>query len=423
MTSRAGLLASISAAALLAFPAKAMQLREFETMAADDQYEYVGDVVWAAMKVLKAGGKPDLAAKVHELYLQDHDSDEHAATQSTLSLGKSLVQASAFDADRAAKDPKAHRLTVEDVLRLCLKDEQGIVLPQGFSVPYKPKRPLQGKRGNDDVGFGTPSMPEQFLTVQFLQVALDTRALDEWLRAKTGKGIPSTPPTPTAAPQADCESAKAACSATCPTLQIYDPDREAVLKQSDFKARCERSCSVGSDACKVQDSRNSCSTFVYRCNATCPWTVIDTYVDITVRHSNAFRQCMTACDSGFSGCKETIVRVPARPRTGKFNACQEAQAACYTGCMGVTIHDLDAGADVGESNYPDLCAEACSKGVPACNAAGPAQKCEAFEHTCAPSCPSAITDDNGNALSNTDSLRECQAACHGASDYCGNILR
>ena len=51
--------ASLLAAMLLTTSAHAMELQQFELMADDDQYRYIGDLLWGAMKVLRDGGKPE----------------------------------------------------------------------------------------------------------------------------------------------------------------------------------------------------------------------------------------------------------------------------------------------------------------------------------------------------------------------------
>lgn len=311
------LLAVITVAVTLLSPARAMGIRQFEQMEDADQYEYIGDLVWAAIKILQDDGKPELAAQVHKLFLHDLGSKDFSSTDGTLSLGMELVRASAFDAERAAEDPKARRLHVEDAMRATLK-EKGITLPDRFMAAgsaFKPKLPLKGKRGNDDTGFGTPSEAEAFLTLEFLQAALEERKLSE-IEARSR-------------PLGDCEDAAADCNTNCGLLPIYDRDREAYLKQSDFKKRCARSCSAGFEACKVQDSLNGCDTYLYRCVGNCPWTVIDTYVDLTVRHSDSFKQCSKACTSASAVCKTASATLPPRKRTAPFNSCEEAQGLLH----------------------------------------------------------------------------------------------
>src|SRR6266850_5747687 len=74
----------------------------------------------------------------------------------------------------------------------------------------------------------------------------------------------------------DCESASKFCKEVCGAAKITDKNRGGNVGESDFKEHCERSCSAGADSCKIQDSKNDCSTFYYHCVSACPWTVTDT---------------------------------------------------------------------------------------------------------------------------------------------------
>lgn len=222
---------------------------------------------------------------------------------------------------------------------------------------------------------------------------------------------------------ADCETALSACNADCGKRPIYDRDRGDYLKQSDFKERCERSCSAGVGSCKAQDSENSCNTFDYHCAATCPWKVVDTYADLTVKYSDSFRQCMNACASGALACRPVNKKLPPRKRTGPFNACEEAQGDCYVDCMMNAPTDQSSGAKMEDSNFPDLCAAACAQGVPACKAkSDAATQCDEFVDKCTRACPNSITDENGNEQSNTDSRHLCENACREGKMFCRDIL-
>lgn len=57
-----------SAAILFANAAKAMQIQQFDKMAAKDQGEFISQLVTGAQKVLKDHGRTDLADQVHKLF-------------------------------------------------------------------------------------------------------------------------------------------------------------------------------------------------------------------------------------------------------------------------------------------------------------------------------------------------------------------
>lgn len=222
---------------------------------------------------------------------------------------------------------------------------------------------------------------------------------------------------------ADCEIAAKECRAKCASAQIYDRDRQGYLKKSNFQSQCEAACSRGLESCKVQDSENSCVTFDNHCAASCPWKVVDTYDDITVKYSDSFKQCMNACASGSLACRPVNKKLPPRKRTGPFNACEEAQGACYVDCMIDAPTDQSSGAKMEDSNFPDLCAAACAQGVPACKAkSDAATQCDEFVDKCIRACPNSITDENGNEQSNTDSSRLCENACSEGKMLCRDIL-
>jgi len=411
MNLRSKLLVSafLCAAMLVTTSAHAMELQQFELMADDDQYRYIGDLLWGAMKVLRDGGKPEAAGQVSKLFLHDPSDDDQTSTDAVIDFGKEMVSASAYDAKHVSEDPNARRLQVEDVMRVTLKD-LGIEVPDSFMTvagTFKPALPPKGKRGDNDTGFGTTSQPEMFLTLQFLQIALSKRALSEVDVA--------------AGPDADCTSTAGECNAACGRLSIYDADREGVVEQSDFASQCQRSCSAGTDSCKVQDSRNSCYTFVYHCIDTCPWTVTDTYNDFSVEHSNAFQQCSAACITGYTDCQKISAKLAPRKRTATFDACQEAQGACYSGCMRSAFSDAE-GPTIEFTDFPDKCAEACFNGVAPCRSAA-AQKCEEFTQKCAATCPQVVTDGDGSEVENANGTSRCELACKEGQAFCTSILQ
>jgi hypothetical protein len=221
---------------------------------------------------------------------------------------------------------------------------------------------------------------------------------------------------------ADCEAASAGCKKACGGISVYDPDREDYLKQSDFKARCEQSCTAGLDSCKGQNSNLSCKTSYYHCTGSCPWSVWDSYAQMKVSHTNSFQQCSGACMSGYNDCEAVRVKLPPRKRSASFSSCGEAQGACYAGCMGAAVVDSDHGAATEDSNFPDLCAEACAKGVPSCKAKSGALQCDSFSQSCAASCPQTTNNSGDNAPHAPSSLARCTYACQLGAGYCRALL-
>ena len=188
----------------------------------------------------------------------------------------------------------------------------------------------------------------------------------------------------------------------------------------DFASQCQRACSAGTDSCKVQDSRNSCYTFVYHCIDTCPWTVTDTYNDFSVEHSNAFEQCSSACVTGYPDRQKISVKLAARKRTGTFDACQEAQGACYRATCDRIFRCRGAGDRV--TDFPDTCAEACFNGVAPCRSTA-AQKCEEFTQKCAATCPQVVTDSDGDEVENANGASRCELACKEGQAFCASLLQ
>jgi len=119
----------LSAAMLFTGSLQAMEIRQFDKMAGQDQDEFIAELVQGAEKVLTDEGKPDLAAQVSHLFTTN-------APNINISIGMqqfmvNLAVARLADAKNVAKDPKATRLEVEHAMILTLKDN-GIVLPKSF---------------------------------------------------------------------------------------------------------------------------------------------------------------------------------------------------------------------------------------------------------------------------------------------------
>ena len=139
-------IASVSAAMMFSGTAHAMEIRQFDRMAAQDRQDYMNFLVEGAQKVLIAQGQRDDAAKVYQLFHEIHPGD-------TLSIGEAefegnLDNARVADAERHARDPNARRLEVEDALFVTLK-KNGIILPRSiFTVAkdFKPKHSPEAKK-------------------------------------------------------------------------------------------------------------------------------------------------------------------------------------------------------------------------------------------------------------------------------------
>jgi len=222
---------------------------------------------------------------------------------------------------------------------------------------------------------------------------------------------------------ADCEAASAGCNKACGAISVYDPDRGGYLQHSDFKTKCERSCTAGLDSCKGQDSQLSCKTAYYHCTGSCPWSVTDSYADMTVSHTNSFQQCSNACLSGYYDCQPIQVKLPPRKRSASFSSCGEAQGACYAACMGAAAVNTEHGTATEDSNFPDLCAAACAKGVPSCKAGSGVSQCDNFSQSCVAFCPQSVSDGDGNLLPSANSLQRCTYACQLGAGFCKALLQ
>ena len=133
--------AFMSAAMLLPSMVQAMQIQQYDKMAAQDQHDYVNALVVGAQKVLIDEGRSDLAAQVQDLFTKIPPGD-------SISLGleefeTNLAQARIFDAETHAKDHNAQRVEVEDAMAITLKKNK-IDLPDSFftvNSDFQPKFP------------------------------------------------------------------------------------------------------------------------------------------------------------------------------------------------------------------------------------------------------------------------------------------
>ena len=139
---RAPIFAStFSAVLLLSATAQAMEIRQFDKMADQDQARYIGDLIVGAEKVLSNAGKPELAAKVKQLFTTKLGNDADAIGM--VEFERNLARARLADLRRLQKDPHAPRLEVEDAMAVTLK-KNGIELPDSFftvATGFRPKLP------------------------------------------------------------------------------------------------------------------------------------------------------------------------------------------------------------------------------------------------------------------------------------------
>ena len=91
-----------SAAMLFSSAAQAMEIRQFDKMADQDQSEYVGLLVQGAEKVLTDEGKADLAAQVDKLFLTIPAGDKMSLGMTEFELN--LARARVADAEQENED-------------------------------------------------------------------------------------------------------------------------------------------------------------------------------------------------------------------------------------------------------------------------------------------------------------------------------
>jgi|SRR5277367_3272272 len=135
--------AVLSVAVLLSSAAQAMEIQQYDKMADRDQAEYVGLLVEGAEKVLTDEGRSDLATKTHQLIMTTPTGDKMSLLMTEFE--RNLALARVADANRAAQDPNARRVRVEDAMGVTLK-KNGIDLPQSFftiNSNFRPKYPPQ----------------------------------------------------------------------------------------------------------------------------------------------------------------------------------------------------------------------------------------------------------------------------------------
>ena len=140
----------LAAAMLFTGSLQAMEIRQFDKMAPQDQGEFVGLLVGGAEQVLKDEGRADLAAQVEHLFTTTDPGDAH--TIGMVEFERNLALARVFDAKRVEQDPNARRLEVEDAMIVTLR-KNGIELPPSFltvASNFKPKLPLKDAKEKKD---------------------------------------------------------------------------------------------------------------------------------------------------------------------------------------------------------------------------------------------------------------------------------
>jgi hypothetical protein len=137
----------LSAALLAASAAQAMEIEQYDKMSNDDESEYVALLVGGAEQAIKDEGRADLAAQVDHLFTTTDPGDAH--TIGVVEFQMNLALAREADVKRAAQDPNAHRLEVEDAMLVTLK-KNNILLSEDFirafraiNSGFRPKLPLK----------------------------------------------------------------------------------------------------------------------------------------------------------------------------------------------------------------------------------------------------------------------------------------
>src|SRR5215470_9727795 len=122
---------------------RAMEIREFDKMSAEDRQAYMNFLSEAAQKVLLEAGRKDDAAKVYKLFNEVNPGN--VLSDGEIAFEGNLDRLRVADVKKHAENPDARRLEVEDALFVTLK-KGGVVLPPSFydaGKNFKPKHPLQ----------------------------------------------------------------------------------------------------------------------------------------------------------------------------------------------------------------------------------------------------------------------------------------
>jgi hypothetical protein len=138
----------MSAAMLFTSAAQAMEIRQFDKMAVQDQGDYVGLLVGGAEQVLKDEGRADLAAQVEHLFTTTDPGDAHTIGMVEFELNLALLREA--DAKNAVQHPNDPRVEVEDAMSVTLHKNH-IELPDSFftvASNFKPKLPPAKEKKN-----------------------------------------------------------------------------------------------------------------------------------------------------------------------------------------------------------------------------------------------------------------------------------
>ncbi len=136
--------ALLSATIIGSGPAQAMEIIQFDKMAADDRAEYVGLLSQGAEHVLAGEGRKDLSDKVRYLFTTNPSDSSASIGMNDFMI--TLAKARLADAERALNDPNAKRVQVEDAMAVMLKKLHGIDLPKSFftvNSGFRPKYPFK----------------------------------------------------------------------------------------------------------------------------------------------------------------------------------------------------------------------------------------------------------------------------------------
>jgi hypothetical protein len=134
--------AALFAVALGSGAAQAMEILQFDKMAVGDQSEYVASLVGGGEQAFKDEGRSDLAAQVDHLFTTTDPGDTH--TIGNVEFQMNLALAREADLKRAAQDPNAHRLEVEDAMLVTLK-KNNIPLSKDFIRRFRALTPPKSK--------------------------------------------------------------------------------------------------------------------------------------------------------------------------------------------------------------------------------------------------------------------------------------
>jgi len=114
---------------LLINTAQAIEIRQYDKMADQDQADYIQVFVDGAQKVLKDEGRGDLANKMDALFTEVPAGDKVSLGMEEFEDNLALVRV--YDAHNVVKNPTIPRLEVEHAMILTLK-KNGIILPKSF---------------------------------------------------------------------------------------------------------------------------------------------------------------------------------------------------------------------------------------------------------------------------------------------------